>query len=175
MTAIKFTASPYILRNRLIMRLPEPVSKQLSSRSQVAVNLSINQQDFLVVLEPDGEFGHWLNITSKMQQAGVKPNEPIEIEMTQTKIWPEVVVPADLAKALATSPAKVQTKWADITAMARWEWVRWIGATNNPDTRSRRIEVSISKLNGKHRRPCCFNLAACTDMELSHNSRLASQ
>jgi hypothetical protein len=56
--------------------------------------------------------------------------------------------------------------------MARWEWVRWIGATTSTDTRAIRIEKTVSKLNGKHRRPCCFNLAACTDMELSKSGRL---
>lgn len=175
MTTISFTATPYRLRQRLLIRLPEPASRQLSSRGQVAVNLSLNQHDFLVVLEPDGEFGHWFSVTSQMEQAGARSGKSVVIEMTQTKAWPEVAVPSDFAKALASAPQKVQAKWLDITAMARWEWVRWIAATNNPATRRKRIEVSISKLNGKHRRPCCFNLAACTDMELAKSGRLVSQ
>jgi len=56
--------------------------------------------------------------------------------------------------------------------MARWEWVRWVNATRNPDTRQRRVDVSISKMNSGKRRPCCFNLAACTDADLSRNGRL---
>ena len=35
-----------------------------------------------------------------------------------------------------------------------------------------RIEKTISKLDGEHRRPCCFNLAACTDPELSRSGKL---
>ena len=38
---------------------------------------------------------------------------------------------------------------------------------SNPDTRQRRGEVSISKMQSRKRRPCCFNLAACTDPDLS--------
>lgn len=175
MTVIKFKASAERLKQRLILRLPEEASRQLSSRSQVAVNLKFKQQDFLVVLEPDGELGHWLNVTKSMQQAGIEADKSVNLEITQAKTWPEVTVPSDLAKALASAPAKVQAKWSDITPMARWEWVRWVSSTNNPDTRSVRIEKTISKLNGKHRRPCCFNLSACTDMELSRNGRLVSQ
>ena len=56
--------------------------------------------------------------------------------------------------------------------MARWEWVRWVNATKNPETRQRRVEVSISKLGSGKRRPCCFNLAACTDPHLSRSGKL---
>lgn len=175
MTVIKFKASAERLKQRLILRLPEEASRQLSSRSQVAVNLKFKQQDFLVVLEPDGELGHWLNVTKPMQQAGIEPGKSVRLEITQTKTWPEVTVPKDLDQALKAASPKVQAKWSDITTMARWEWVRWVSSTNNPDTRSGRIEKTISKLNGQHRRPCCFNLSACTDMELAKNGRLMSE
>jgi hypothetical protein len=50
--------------------------------------------------------------------------------------------------------------------------VRWVNATKNPDTRGRRVEVSISKMNNGKRRPCCFNLSSCTDPDLSKNGKL---
>jgi hypothetical protein len=56
--------------------------------------------------------------------------------------------------------------------MARWEWVRWVRATANPATRQRRVEVSISKMDGGKRRPCCFDLAACTDPDLAKSGKL---
>jgi hypothetical protein len=62
--------------------------------------------------------------------------------------------------------------WKGITPMARWEWVRWINATRNLQTRERRVEVSLSKLRSGKRRPCCFDLAACTDPDLSKNGKL---
>jgi hypothetical protein len=55
--------------------------------------------------------------------------------------------------------------------MARWEWVRWIDATTNLDTRKRRINVGISKLRSDKRRRCRFDLAACTEPELSPPDR----
>jgi hypothetical protein len=73
---------------------------------------------------------------------------------------------------LADAPPKVRELWKAITPMARWEWVRWVNATNNPDTRKRRIEVTISKMTSGKRRPCCFDLASCTDPELSKSGKL---
>jgi uncharacterized protein YdeI (YjbR/CyaY-like superfamily) len=86
--------------------------------------------------------------------------------------WPEPSVPPDLEEALAAAQPEIQGLWRGITPMARWEWVRWVNATRNPDTRRRRVEVSISKMQGGKRRPCCFNLSACTDPDLSKNGRL---
>ena len=56
--------------------------------------------------------------------------------------------------------------------MARWEWVRWIGATKSPATRAKRVDVTISKMRSGKRRPCCFDLASCTDPELMKNGEL---
>ena len=81
-------------------------------------------------------------------------------------------MPADLDAALESAPQEIQHLWKDITPMARWEWVRWVNATTNPDTRKRRVEVTISKMKSGKRRPCCFDLAACTDPNLSKNGRL---
>jgi hypothetical protein len=56
--------------------------------------------------------------------------------------------------------------------MARWEWVRWVNATKNPGTRERLVAVSLSKMESAKRRPCCFDLSACTDPELSSGGKL---
>jgi len=35
-----------------------------------------------------------------------------------------------------------------------------------------RVDVSISKMKSGKRRPCCFNVSACTDPDLWKNGRL---
>lgn len=50
---------------------------------------------------------------------------------------------------------------------------RWIGATKNPDTRQRRVEVAISKLHDGKRRPCCFDLSSFTDPDVAKSGKLA--
>jgi Domain of unknown function (DUF1905)/Bacteriocin-protection, YdeI or OmpD-Associated len=170
---IRFDATLYTIDKRTILRLPQKASGKLPSRGQVAVQGTINGHGFQTVLEPDGNFGHWMRIDRKLQQAAVlAAGDTATLEIEPIKEWPEPNVPPDLETALAAAPQKIRDLWKGITPMARWEWVRWVNATQNPDTRTRRVEVSISKMKGGKRRPCCFNLAACTDPNLSKNARL---
>jgi len=170
---IRFDATLSAIDSRTILRLPEKASRKLPSRGQVAVKGTINGHGFQTVLEPDGNFGHWMRIERKLQQtAALDAGDTATLEIQTLKDWPEPNVPQDLEKALAAAPQTIQDLWKGITPMARWEWVRWVNATPNPDTRKRRVEVSISKMKSGKRRPCCFNLASCTDPNLSKNSRL---
>jgi hypothetical protein len=170
---IRFDATLYTIDRSNVLRLPETASKKLPSRGQVAVHGTINGHQFQTVLEPDGNFGHWMRIDRKLQQsAALSAGDSATLEIESVKDWPEPIVPQDLKSALAAAPLKIQELWKEITPMARWEWVRWVNATPNPDTRKRRVEVSISKMKSGKRRPCCFNLAACTDPNLSKNGRL---
>jgi hypothetical protein len=171
--AIRFDATPYTIEKRTILRLPEKASRKLPSRGQVAVQGTINGHGFQTVLEPDGEFGHWMRIDRKLQQtAALSAGETATLEIETVKDWPEPNVPDDLETALGAAPEEIQELWKGITPMARWEWVRWVNATPSLETRKRRVEVSISKMKSGKRRPCCFNLAACTDPTLAKNSRL---
>ena len=154
---IRLDATPRKIGKATILRLPEKASVKLPSRGQVAVRGTINGHQFQTVLEPDGNFGHWMKIDRELQaSAALHAGDSATLEIEAVKDWPEPRVPQDLRTALAAAPQKVQDLWREITPMARWEWVRWVNATPNPDTRQRRIEVSI-----------------CTDANLSKNGRLA--
>lgn len=171
---IRFKAKLQTTHDRVLLRLPGPASKKLPSRGQVAVQGTVNGHDFQTVIEPDGEFGHWISVDPKLKKgAGAAPGDEVTVEVEPTAQWPEPKVPQDLRKALSEAPAKIRDLWREITPMARWEWVRWVKATKNPDTRKRRVEVSISKMASGKRRPCCFNLASCTDPQLAKSGKLA--
>jgi hypothetical protein len=170
---IGFEATLRTIDKWTILQLPESASKKLPSRGQVVVKGTINGHDLQQVLEPDGRWGHWFKIDEKLQkELGVRAGDRARLEITPSKDWPEPKLPVDFVKALAAAPSTVQDLWAKITPMARWEWMRWVGATNNSETRERRVKVSISKLQSGERRPCCFNRAACTDPNLTKNGRL---
>jgi hypothetical protein len=170
---IRFDATLFTIDKSTLLRLPGKASVKLPSRGQVAVEGTINGHRFKTVLEPDGESGHWMRIDRKLQEsAALRVGDSAALEIESVKDWPEPSVPQDLKTALAAAPQKIQELWKEITPMARWEWVRWVNATQNHDTRKRRVEVSISKMKSGKRRPCCFNLAACTDPNLSKNGRL---
>jgi hypothetical protein len=169
---IRFQAELQTIERTTIVKLPAEASAALPSRGQVAVVGAIDGHDLRTVVEPDGNRGHWLKLDRKLRQAlTAGDGDAVTVELLPTKEWPEPQVPRDLRAALADAPDLAET-WGDITPMARWEWVRWVNATRNPETRSRRVEVSISKLRAGRRRPCCFDLAACTDPELSRNGKL---
>ena len=170
---IRFAATLSAIGTSTVLRLPQAASKKLPSRGQVAVHGTINGVEFQTVLEPDGNSGHWMRVDDTLQHAaGISVGDTATLDIEVTKDWPEPNVPSDLAAALADAPQKIQDLWDEITPMARWEWVRWVNATKNPDTRRRRVDVSISKMKSGKRRPCCFNLSACTDPDLSKNGRL---
>ncbi len=170
---IRFEATLYTIQEVTILRLPETASEKLPSRGQVAVQGTINGHHFQTVVEPDGSSGHWMRIDGDLQQTvAIRAGDTVTVDIEPRQDWPEPAVPQDLAIALAAAPQTIQDIWKDITPMARWEWVRWVNATRNLDTRKRRVQVTISKMASGKRRPCCFNLAACTDPDLSKNSRL---
>jgi hypothetical protein len=172
---VEFSATVGTIGTTTLVRLPEPASRKLPSRGQVAVRGSVNGCEFRTVLEPDGDRGHWMKVDPQLRQrAHVNPGDHVTIALETTPAWPEPNVPDDLRAALAGAPAHIADIWADITPMARWEWVRWVNATANPATRQRRVEVTISKMENGKRRPCCFDLSACTDPALAKNGKLRS-
>ena len=173
MTTIRFDATLAMIDKPAVLRLPDKASKSLPSRGQVAVRGTINGIEFQTVLEPDGMSGHWMRMPDALRRAaGVSQGDTVTVDIDVTKDWPEPSVPRDLRAALASAPPEIQDLWTDITPMARWEWVRWVNATKNPDTRARRVEVSISKMESGKRRPCCFDLSACTDPDLLKSGKL---
>ena len=170
--AIRFEAQLRTIGGRTVLRLPAEASAKLPSRGQVAVEGLLDGQVFQAVLEPDGRRGHWLRADEELRQAlAADEGDTVALEVEPAKDWPEPGIPEDFQAALAGAPDTGEL-WKSITPMARWEWVRWINATKNRQTRERRIEVAISKLRSGKRRPCCFDLATCTDPDLSRNGML---
>jgi hypothetical protein len=169
---IQFEAQVQSAGGSTILRLPDNASAQLPSRGQVAVKAVVNGHAFQTVLEPDGRRGHWLKVDKELRRAlAVSEGDTVALTVEPAKDWPEPDIPEDFQAVLAGAPDIFEV-WKNITPMARWEWVRWINATKNRQTRERRIEVGISKLRSGKRRPCCFDLAACTDPDLSKNGML---
>ena len=170
---VSFKSTLYTLKDWVILPIPKDESLKLGSRGQISVTGKLNGHEFSAVLEPDGRWSHWIRVTDDMQRrASVQAGDTANVELTNQALWPEPIVPKDLKVALKDAPQKVKDKWEDITPMARWEWIRWMNATLSQETRAIRIEKTVSKLNGTHRRPCCFNLAACTEPYLMKGGRL---
>ncbi len=156
-----------------ILKVPQNISDKLPSRGQVMVKGTVQDYAIEQVFEPDGKGGHWLKLDEQLQKAiNVTAGDTVKVNVQLSKDWHEPNKPHDFSKALEEAPEAVKKLWDDITPMARWEWIRWINATRELETRNRRIEASISKMHSGKRRPCCFNLASCTDPDLAKSGKL---
>lgn len=146
----------------ILLTLPKDVSAKLPSRGMLLVNGTINGAPFQAHLEPDGQGSHWFKVSEAIREAAkADVGDTVTLEIAPTKDWPEPKIPQDLKQALAASP-EADALWQDITPMARWDWIRWIGATRSAQTRQRRVAVAIDKLISGKRRPCCFDRNQCT-------------
>ena len=172
MSTIRFEAKLFRIGSWTLLRLPKSASAKLPSRGMTMVEGTINDFRFQAALEPDGKGSHWFRVDKTMSKAiRADAGDTVMLAIEPVKEWSEPNVPADLKKALAVVP-QAQTLWMEITPMARWDWIRWISSTKNPDTRKRRIEVTFSKFKAGKRRPCCFNRTVCTEPYVSSNGVL---
>jgi hypothetical protein len=178
MSTIRFEAELFKIGSWTILRLPKSASAQLSSRGMTMVEGTINSFPFQAALEPDGKGSHWFRVDKTMREAAGADagdtgdtGDTVMLAIEPVREWTEPQLPEDLKSALAADP-QAQTLWMDCTTMARWDWIRWINATAQQETRRRRIEVAFSKLKSGMRRPCCFNRSMCTEPYVSKNGVL---
>ena len=172
MLTIRFQTTPLNIGDWTILRLPENASAKLPSRGMALVEGTINGFHSKIVLEPDGKGGHWFRVDSALRKAAsIDADGAVMMDVEPSKEWPEPDVPTDLNKALKSDP-EANALWVKITPMARWDWLRWVRATNSRETRSHRIEVAMSKLRSGERRPCCFNRNQCTEPDVSKSGVL---
>jgi hypothetical protein len=161
------TASPTRFKAKLLrpaeggdwtfLRLPQAASDQMPARSMVSVEGTINGFAFAATLQPDSEGGHWLRVEPAWSEAAkVRPGEDVELEISPVKVEPEPCVPDDLRQALAGAPRALAV-WNDTTAIARRDWITWMGQVKRAETRLLRIEKMIDMLSAGKRRVCCFD------------------
>ncbi len=137
--------------------LPPKASAKLPTRSMVTVEGIFAGAPFQATLEPDGEGSHWLKVERKLREAaGVAAGDTVVLEIAPVDKEPEPKVPADLKQALAANPA-AKAMWADITTVARRDWIHWITSGKKAETRVKRIAVACDKLACGNRRACCFD------------------
>ena len=148
--------------------LPKNASAKLPSRGMTAIEGTLNGCPFQAMLEPDGQKSHWLKVDRKLSEAArADAGDIVTLEIAPAAEEPEPEVPADLKEALVTAAPKARALWADITPIARRDWIHWITSAKQSETRARRIKNACSMLAGGKRRPCCFDRSGFYDKSLS--------
>lgn len=111
---------------------------------------------FRAALESNGKGRHRFRVNQSMlEAAGADPGDTVTVEIARVGEEPETRVPRDLRHALAAIP-RAQASWADITPIARRDWILWISTAKQLETRRRRIEKGCDMLASGKRRVCCF-------------------
>ncbi len=163
---ISFEAELTRIGMRTIVILPPAASEQLPSRGMGMGIVTMNGMTFLSPLEPDGKGSHWFEVDDARRNAlPIVDGQRLALTLEPAGDWPEPEMPQDVMDAI--SQAGLMTQWRKVTVKAKWEWVRWIRSTANPETRKKRILAACSKLSKGARRPCCFDTSRCTVPEVS--------
>ncbi|WP_407353524.1 YdeI/OmpD-associated family protein [Luteimonas sp. R10] len=137
--------------------LPASASAKLPTRSMTTVDGTLAGQPFQATLEPDGQGSHWLKVDRALRDAaGAAAGDTVALEIAPVAKEPEPRVPADLRTALAAHP-DARAQWADLTAVARRDWIHWVTSGKKAETRERRIHTACDMLASGKRRACCFD------------------
>lgn len=139
-----------------LLTLPKSASAKLPSRGRTMVEGTINGFPFRAALEPDGQGSHRLKVNQALRDAAdVDAGNTVTVELTRAGDEPATRMPQDLRQALAAAP-RAQALWAEITPMARQNWILWLSSGKLPETRRIRIKKACSMLAASKRRVCCF-------------------
>ena len=139
-----------------LLTLPKNASAKLPSRGITMIEGTINGLPFRANLTSDNKGNRWLKITESMYSiSDIDTEETVTMEITRIGEEIETRVPIDLRKALATTP-KAQSLWANITPIARRDWIFWIISGKKLETRKIRIDKACAMLASGKRRVCCF-------------------
>jgi hypothetical protein len=120
-----------------------------------SVEGTINDHPFRAVLDRAEAGGRDLRVNAAMLRgSAARVGDTVRLAI----LGPEgtLVVPADLRVAMARS-GEATALWAEMSEVARRDYVRWIDATSNAATRARRVQRTVEQLAEGKRRPCCFN------------------
>ena len=169
MMAIEFKGKIIEVNDHIVVRLPEELNEGLPSKGMVMVEGTIDGHEFTLPLEPDGFFGHWLELNQDLVDQ-LEDKELYSFSINPIEDWKAPLIPKDILDEIESEG--VSLEWDDVTVKAKWDWIRWIRFTKNPETRARRIDIMCSKLKNGDKRPCCFDRTRCTITEVSKSGKL---
>ena len=168
---IAFEAELIKIGTRQLIVLPLSSSERIPSRGMSMVQGTINGNPFKAALEPDGKGSHWIEVSSSLsEKAKLSIHEKVSLNIEPLTKWDEPEIPEDIINKMKKE--NLMDKWNSLTTKARWDWLRWIRSTANPETRKKRIEVTCSKLKKGDKNPCCFDRTRCTVTNVSKSGVL---
>ena len=138
------------------LSLPKSASVKLQLKGNLIIEGVINSIPFKGALKIKRGGDYQLKVGKAMFKAiSADIGDIVPVEITRVGDEKETRVPTDLSRSLASIP-KAKSSWADITPLARRDWIFSISSAKQPETRKRRIEKACDMLRSGKRRLCCF-------------------
>jgi len=130
--------------------VPEEIVAALGQGKRPAVVVAIGAHSYRTTVASMG--GRFLIPLSAENRgaAGVGAGDEVEVEIEADTEPREVLVPPDLAEALALDSTASET-FDHLASSHRKEWVRWVEEAKKPETRRTRIAKTVEDLRAGRR------------------------
>jgi hypothetical protein len=133
-------------RGGVFFTLPRRESAKFGVRGYLPVTGTINGYSFRSSIFPTGDGAHYMGVNKEVRAgAGIAAGDRVQVMMEEDTAPRTVAVPADLNAALASS-ASARVLFDKLSYTHRKEYVRWIESARRPETRARRIEQLLKRL-----------------------------
>jgi hypothetical protein len=139
--AFDTTLSPFGANTGIVV--PDDVIEALAAGHRPPVVVTVNGHEFRsTVAVMKGQ--HLISFSAALRkQTGLSGGDPIRVTLEVADSPREVVVPDDLASALAAEPACADFFAGLSNSLQRYH-VDQVTGTSNPDTRARRVEKALA-------------------------------
>jgi hypothetical protein len=120
----------------------------LFGRARAPVEVTINGYRFRSTVAVYGG-RYFLPVKRAVREAaGVAAGDLVVVEVAPDSAPREVVVPSDLAAALAADPAAAAA-FERLSYTHRREYVEWLGEARRSETRQRRVDETVARLRAR--------------------------
>jgi len=124
--------------------VPSAIMKHFGGRVRVPVRATINGVTWRTTIANMGA-GPMVGVTAATRKAaGVERGDSITLTIEEDTEKRTVDVPADFAKAMSRAQRKL---FDSMSYTHRKEYVQWIEGAKRPETRKRRMEKALKKLD----------------------------
>ena len=147
MAQLRFEATVIKRGAALCFSLPERVSERISHSGRVPISGSINSYPVHTSLFPDDGGGHFMMVGKEVQRfIGARAGDTLRVILDVRREGGAVQIPLDLERALARSEAAMRA-FSRLSPSHQREYVDWIEEAKRPETRARRIEKTVERLD----------------------------
>jgi hypothetical protein len=126
--------------------VPDDIVTALGTGKRPAVTVTIGDHTYRTTVMPMG--GRFLVPLSAENRtaAGVAAGDRVSVEIALDEAPREVLVPPDLAQALARDPEALAF-FNGLAHTHRKEWVRWVEEAKKAETRDNRVAKTVAELH----------------------------